>query len=261
MLESAERALRLDPSLAEAYAALGLYYSNTQEWQRSEENYRKALDLNPNYPLGHEWLSAILVGTGRFEEGVAEILESERLDPMSLRPKVLSAWTLYQAREYEMALKKGRELLDLSPDFMQSHLQYANVMFELGETDKALEHARRAVELEPTSPLPIHVLCFALMRLGNVEEANDIVEKWSKIAETEYVIPYLLAMSYEAIGDRERALELFRQSIDETNAWILWLGTEPKLDPMRDDERYKQLLRSTKNPIYEKLYRNEGAAI
>lgn len=254
VLESATRALALDSSLAEAYAALGLYYSNEEEWEKSEEHYRKGLEINPNYPLGHEWLAAILVGTGRFDEGIKEILLAEGLDPLSLRPKVLSAWTLYQARQYDAARNKAAELLALNPDFMQAHLQSANALLELGESELALFHARRAMEIEPGSPLPLYVLTFALVANGLLEEANEVVEDWYQRSKEVYVIPYLLALSYEAIGDRDRAIELLRQAIDERNAWILWLGTEPKLDAMRSDDRYKQLLLSTKNPIYDILF-------
>ena len=257
VLESAARALDIDNSLAEAYAALGLYYSNAAEWEKSEQHYRKGLEINPNYPLGHEWLAAVLVGTGRFDEGVKEILLAEGLDPLSLRPKVLSAWTLYQARQYDAALKKARELESLNPDFMQAHLQTANVLLELNENESALKHAVRAAESEPESPLPLYVLAFALVKNGLLEEANNVVESWYQRSKDVYVIPYLLALAYEAIGDRDRALELIRQAIDEKNAWILWLGTEPKLDAMREDERYKELLRSTKNPIYDTLCKNE----
>ena len=257
VFESANRALDIDGSMAEAYAALGLYYSNAEEWEKSEEYYRKGLEINPNYPLGHEWLAAVLVGTGRFGEGVEEIVLAEALDPLSLRPKVLSAWTLYQARQFDAALKKGRELESLNPDFMQAHLQTANVLLELDEFEAALHHARRAAAIEPESPLPIYVLAFALVKNDLLAEAYEAVEAWAERSKREYVNPYLLGLAYEALGDRDHALELIRQAIDEKNAWILWLGTEPKLDAMREDDRYKDLLRGTKNPIFDTLYPGE----
>jgi tetratricopeptide (TPR) repeat protein len=146
------RALEIDPSLAEAYGALGLYNSNIQEWTKAEEYYRKSLELNPNYPLGHEWLSAVLVGTGRFDEGTTEILTAERLDPLSLRPKTLSAWTLYQTRNYGMALEKARSLEELDPNYVQSHIQLTNILTEFGDPEEALMHApTRGRGLEATN--------------------------------------------------------------------------------------------------------------
>jgi serine/threonine protein kinase/tetratricopeptide (TPR) repeat protein len=248
VLEYANRALEIDPSLAEAHAALGLYYSNIQEWEKAEEFYRRSLEMNPNYPLAHEWLSAVLVGTRRFEEGTREILIAEQLDPLSLRPKVMSAWTIYQAKNYELALVKARELERLNPDFMQSHLQLANILTESGDVSSALTHARRAAELEPHSPLPVYVLCFALVRAGQTAEAERLDELWTATAEANYVPPYFLALQQVALGNKERAVDFLEQARLEQSAWILWLATEPKLDSLRNYAPFVELLEKTGLP-------------
>ena len=87
--QAATRALEIDDSLGEAYAALGLYYSSMMEYEMSEEYYRRAIELNPNYSLGHEWYAATLTGTGRFEEGLREVKLAEQLDPFSMRSEIL----------------------------------------------------------------------------------------------------------------------------------------------------------------------------
>ncbi|MEO8572353.1 MAG: tetratricopeptide repeat protein [Pyrinomonadaceae bacterium] len=187
----------------------------------------------------------MLVGTRRFEEGTCEIVIAERLDPLSLRSKVLSAWTLYQARDFDRALEKGRELEHLNADFMQTHLQLANVLTEIGDQDAALHHARKAAQIEPHSPLIVYVLCFALVRAGKREEAEAITNTWGKIAETSYVAPFFLAMCETAICNKERAVELLEAARSENSGWILWLGTEPKLDSLRDFEPFLEILRKT----------------
>ena len=150
--KAAMRAIELDDMLAEAHAALGLYYSNSQNWADSEREHRRAIELNPNFPLTHEWLSAILVGTGRFEEGRQEIVTAELLDPLALRPKVLTAWTLYQAHDFTTALEKSNELISLDPKFWQGYLQASYILLEFGEVERALEYARTAVKLGGASP-------------------------------------------------------------------------------------------------------------
>jgi len=246
--EYASRALEIDPLLAEALAALGLYYSNMQDWKRSEEYYRRSLEINPNYPLAHEWIAAVLVGTLRFEEGTAEVLTAERLDPLSIRPKVLSAWTLYQTRDWDQAAAKAREILHLSPDFMQSHLQLANILTQLDDTAEALSHARRAVEIEPQSPLPVYVLCFALVNAGELAEAEALTAKWRQAAKEHYVGPFFLAMCEVALGNKERAVELLNEARLENSAWILWLASEPKLDSLRDFEPFVELVKKAGLP-------------
>jgi serine/threonine protein kinase/tetratricopeptide (TPR) repeat protein len=256
VLESATKALEIDPTLAEAYAAVGLYYSNMQQWDECEVNYRRSIELNPNYPLGHEWLSAILVGTGRFEEGTKEILLAEELDPLSLRPKVLSAWTIYQTRNYDFALSKARQIHDLAPEFMQSHMQMANILIEMGEKKEALTAARKAVELVPGSPLPIYYLCFALVAAGKVAAAKKLVARWEKMSEETYVPPFFLGMCRLAIGDIEKAIDYLDAAREERSAWILWFGTEPKLDPLREHPRFIELMEKTGLP---KVFRLEGS--
>ncbi|HKP68991.1 MAG TPA: protein kinase [Pyrinomonadaceae bacterium] len=249
--ESAMRALEIDPTLAEAYAALGLYYSNIQEWAKAEEFYRKCLELNPNYPLGHEWLSAVLVGTGRYDEGTTEILTAEALDPLSLRPKTLSAWTLYQARNYGMALEKARMLERLDPNYVQSHIQLTNILSVFGDPEEALLHARKATEMEPDSPLIAYPLCYALVNAGLREEAEGVVARWMKIADESYVPPYFLGLCCAALGHKEQAVEYLEAARVERSAWILWMATEPKLDFMRDFEPFKEVLKKTGLPIVE----------
>ena len=250
---AAKRALEIDDTLSEAYAAIGLYYSNMREWIESEKNYHRAIKLNPNYSHAHEWLSAILVGTGRFEDGIREIKLAESLDPFSLRAKTLTAWTAYQARDFDLALSKSLEIIQLNPHFAQGHLQLSNVLLALGRNEEALEACRKGVALMPDSPLPIYQLCFALTAVGKLAEAREQLSNLKNKATEIYVSPYFLAMSYVAVGEIELALEYFEQVIDEYSAWVLWFGTEPMLDNLRRDERFLKLLNISKNPIGEKF--------
>lgn len=248
MLENASAAVASDPGLAEGFAALGLYHSNMQEWDEAENLYRKAVDMNPNYPLAHEWLSSILIAKGMFDEGIEELETAESLDPLSLRPKVLSAWTYYQAREFQRAASKAAELVDLAPDFMQSHLQSANIFLEIDEPEKALHHALRAEELAPASALPLYVLCGALVAGGNTNEAIARLEKWKNMAEAVYVPPYFLALSSFVLGDHDKGFEYLDMARLEHSAWTIWTATEPKLDAARQDPRYKELLLKMNGP-------------
>lgn len=247
--EYASRALAIDPLLAEAHAAIGLYYSNMQQWERCEECYRRAIEISPNYALGHEWLSALLVGTGRFDEGTTEIVTAERLDPISLRPKTLSAWHFYQIRNYDEALAKAEEIFFLDPDFMQASLQLSNILIQLGQNERALLAARRAVELSRGSCLPLYNLCSALAVNGETDELLGVIDHMTERAAREYVPPYFLAMAHFAAGNLSDAFDLFAKAQEEKSAWMLWFGTEPLLDRVRDDERYRSILRKTNNPI------------
>lgn len=248
---AARRALEIDPSLAEAHAALGIYYSNAQQWSAAEESYRKALEINPNYALGHEWLSALLVGTGRFEEGVSEILLAERLDPLSIRSKVLTAWTIYQAGQLELAYQKACHLEKMNPEYMQSHLQLANILLEMERPAEALRHIEKAIEIDPTSPLNSYVHCFALVLNDRLKDAEAIAQRWESIAKERYIPPYFLGVCSVAIGDHDKAISYLDDARAELNPWITWLGTEPKLRPLHNDQRFIKIVEESHNPILQ----------
>jgi serine/threonine protein kinase/Tfp pilus assembly protein PilF len=253
VFKAASCAIEIDDTLPEAHAAMGLYYSNSQKWLEAEREHRRAISLNPNYPLSHEWLSAILVGTGRFVEGREEILLAEILDPISLRPKVLTSWTIYHTRDFKAALEKANELIALDPDFWQGYLQSANVLIETGDFELAVKHARMAVELGVNSPLPIYALCFALSATGQSIESLEAAEKLVTRASKEYIPPYFVGMSLLAAGETDRAFEFFEAAQTEKTAWMVWWGTEPKLDRAKDDPRYWSILERSRNPILKTL--------
>jgi tetratricopeptide (TPR) repeat protein len=223
-----------------------------QEWKTAEVEYRRAIELSPHYPLAHEWISALLVGTGRLEEGTREILLAEELDPISIRPKVLSAWTMYQARNYSVALQKAREILAFDPSVMQGHLQEGNILLEVGEIQDAILACRRAAEIGNDSPLPLYPLAFALARSGDLAAARETANSLFELGKSRYVSPYFIALCFLAAGDRDAGFHWLEQAQLERSPWMLWLGTEPKLDPFRTDERYIRILTETNNPINRK---------
>ncbi len=255
--EAATRALEIDDSLGEAYAALGLYYSSISEHETSDKYYRRAIELNPNYGLAHEWMGAGLTGRGLFDEGIKAVKIAEQLDPFSMRAKTLTAWTAYQAHNYDFALAKAREIIELDPNFPQGYLQLGNVLQQLGRFEEALEMARKAVEMMRNSPLPIYNLCFALVGVGQLDEAREIVANLDKTARENFVGNYFLAMSHLAIGETDAAFDYLERAIDEKNHWLLWLGTEPKLDSIRGNERFDKLYERDKGLLPLKPKRAE----
>jgi serine/threonine protein kinase/tetratricopeptide (TPR) repeat protein len=248
--EAARRAIELDDSLGEAYATFGLTIETSEcNWTETEKVYHRALELNPNYPLVHEWYSSLLIGTGRFEEGLFEIKRAEELDPLSLRAMTLTCWSLYQVRDYEKAIAKAQQIIDLEPANFQGHLQIAYSLLEIGGTERALAELRESVRLMPRSALPASILCFALVAAGLREEAERVRGEMIATAEKHYVKEYFLATAHVALGDYDEALNCLEKAAAERDPWLVWFGTEAKLDGLRDDARFIKLFRSTNNPL------------
>lgn len=248
---AALRAIELDDQLGEAYASLGLVYSNRGDWPECERIYKRALELNPNYVHAHEWYAALLVGLGEFAEGVEEINRTERLDPLSLRTKTLVAWTLYQTRRFDEALAKGREIVDLDKNYPQGHSQIGLNLLAMGRAEEAVPYLQKFDAMIPNSALAKYQLCFALVAAGRRAEAQAVLAEMKSLATQTYVKPFFLAMAHAALEERDEALAYFETVLAESEPWMLWLGTEPMLAPLRKDPRFIELLKKAKLPVIE----------
>lgn len=246
---AATRALELDAELGEAYAALALIASSQWDWVESERLYRKALELSPNYSLAHEWYGSMLVGTGRFEEGLKEARRAVELDPLSPRAMTLMAWSIYQAHHFKDALAKAQQIIDLDKNFPQGYFQLGNCLEQMGRGGEAVKALEKSIRLMPDSTLPQYALCFALVAAGRKGEAREVLNEMKIRAEKGYVKPYFMAMAHAALGERDAAFELFERAFAERDHWLLWFCTEPKLAPLRSDPRFIKLLRQINNPM------------
>ncbi len=243
------RAMGLDDQLGEAYASLGLIMQNRQHWAEAEKLQQQAIALNPNYVHAHEWYGAQLVGTGRTEQGIAEIKLTERLDPLSLRTKTMTAWTLYQAHRFEEALERGRQIVDLDKNYPQGYSQIGLNLLALEQPAEAVLYFQKFDEMIPHSALAKYQLCFAYVAAGREAEARTVMAEINALTANTYVKPYFLAMAHAALGERDQAFTYFQQSSAESDPWMLWFGTEPMLKNLHEDERYITLLRRFNPPL------------
>ena len=250
--DAAHRAIELNPKQGEAYATLGLINQNRMNWAESENLYEKALELKPNYVHAYEWRAAYLVGSGNIAEGVEEIKRAERVDPLSLRTKTLTAWTFYQARLFDEAILRGNQILELDKNYPQGHAQIGISLLAKGLLEEAVAHLQKFDAMIPQSALAKYQLCHALVAADRKKEARAILEEIKTQAREGYVKPYFLGVAYAAFDMREEAFACFEQSFAENDPWLLWFATEPMLDCLREDKRYLDLIRRLKNPILER---------
>lgn len=247
---AALRALDIDGSFAEAYAALALTVESADwNWAETETLYQRALELNPNYSLAHEWYSSLLVGTGRFEEGIREIKRAEELDPLSPRAMTLTAWTNYQVRLFSESINKALQIIDLDKDYPQGYMQLGINLVQLGRPKEAVRALKKAVRLMPDSALPRYELCYALVASGREDEAQSVLGEIMGLASRGYVKSYFIAMAYAAVNQRDSAFQWLGKALEEHDPWLVWLGTDPKLDPLRTDARFIKLFKRTNNPL------------
>lgn len=243
------RALQIDGQLGEAYASMALIVANRFEYEKAESLHRKALDLNPHYSLSHEWYAAMLIGIGRYEEGLVHMHRAEELDPLSLRTKILVAWCNYQTGKFDAALAKADEVVELDRNYPQGHLQRGYALIELGRADEGVAAIEHAIELMPGSALTEYHLCFAYAAAGRHNDAVRIANEMEQRSRSEHVKPMFLFYANVAAGRLDTAFRYLETGVEEFDPWLVWLGTEAKLRTVLDDPRFIELLERTRRRI------------
>jgi tetratricopeptide (TPR) repeat protein len=244
---AAEKALALDETLAEAHharAVVKAFYD--WEWDTAEQEFKRALQLNPGFAPVHPIYGVCLMVMGRTEEALAEIRRVQELDPLSLSIAVVAANPFYyassSARRYNLAIEGLRKIIALDPKFPPAHymlgMDYAQQgMFEaaFAEIDKARQLDNGAYLLGPLG----HTYALA----GKRAEAQKILDELQDRTMRENVAALNFAMVYAGLEDKDKAFEWLEKGYERRDEEMAFLKVDPKFDGMRSDPRFTDLLR------------------
>src|SRR5947209_3926693 len=249
--DAATKAVALDGALAEAYSALGFaVICRDFDWKGAEGYHQRAIELNPNYATAHQWYSCHLQMAGRHDEALREARRALELDPFSLSIQQTLGWCYYMARRFDDSLAAYRKLLASEPRFAYGRSTYSVTLRQAGRHEEAVKEARLGVEYgSDDSQLALAILGGAYAAAGRAEEAKEVLGRLGEIASRRYVSPYHLALIHCHLGDKELALALLNEAHALRDGWLVWLGVEPQLAPLRADPRFAELLRLTNNPL------------
>jgi serine/threonine protein kinase/tetratricopeptide (TPR) repeat protein len=248
--QAATRAVQLDSTSAEAYSALGFAtICSDFDWGVAEGQHRRAIEINPNYATGHHWYGFHLMMVGRFDEATREMLRARELDPLS--PSIMQGvgWCYYQSRRFDEAITTHQKLLDTAPEFAYGLATYSWVLRHAGETQDAVSAAEKALSLSSGGQFFVAALGAAYAAAGRTEDARAALAQLSEMSSTSYVSPYHRAVIHVHLGEREKALELLQEAHRLKEGWLVWLGVEPQLDPLRTEPAFIDLLNKTRNPV------------
>lgn len=240
---AALRALELDKNLAEAHTALALIVQNHDwDWQTSEKEYRRAIELNPNYATAHQWYAEHLMWLGRFDEALSESDRARQLDPLSLIIATDHGAILYYSRQYDRAIKQLRLVLRKNPTFGRAVglLTYAYV--KKGMFAQALSNAETVHRLYGDGPAYWTTLAYIYGRAGQLERARHQLEKLEKLSRHEQVDPATMVWAYLGMSDKEEALAELEKACSEHFSILSSLKVEPAFDALRGDSRFQNLL-------------------
>jgi TolB-like protein len=252
--EAAERAALLDPTLAEAQAALGVVAINHDfDWARAERYSLRGVEMNPNSFMANQWLKTLYLQTGRFSQALGQAERLLEIAPDSMIALHLLAWTYHNSRRLEDSIRVHGRLLEDSPLYPFGRLSFSWTLRCAGRFDEAVEQARRGAELAPRNPLYLTGLAAAQAAAGRILEARSTLDQINRTAGTQYVSPYMLATVYCALGDRDRAFEQLERALSIRDVWVVWVGVEPQFDRLRADPRLGKLLRRMNHPLASRV--------
>ena len=241
--EASEKALELDASLPQAHTERGLvYFFYEFNWAGAEKEFRRAIELNPNYALAHVDYGWLLVFTGRTNEGIAESERGQELDPLSSESNTYFGISLYLARRYDKAIEQLRKALELDPNYWFAHAYLGRAYEKLGRLPEAIAELQKAIQLSGGVAETWSGLGVAYAARGQKTETRKILENL-KTQSQPYVPPYNVAALYASIGEKEHALEYLQKAYEEGSFYMSWVMVDPELDGIRSDPRYADLLR------------------
>jgi TolB-like protein/Flp pilus assembly protein TadD len=240
---AALNALRLDNSLAEAHASLGMiafYYG--WNWSESEQEFQQALALNPNDVGAETWYGLNLAAMGRIEEAVDLVQRAKEIDPLSPEINVVLGHLYYSGRQYEKAINVYRKVIQLNPNFARAHMRLGMTYMAqhaLGDSIHEYEEAKR---LAGPDPYVDGLLGCAEALSGNTAAAHRFLAELTLRSHDQYIPAFSIALVYIGLGERDRALEWLEQAYQDRSAYMVYAKTDPLLDPLRSDPRFISLL-------------------
>jgi TolB-like protein/Tfp pilus assembly protein PilF len=246
---AALRALALDDSVAEAHTALGNYLNYFElERSGSEKEYRRAIELNPNYATAYQWLGADnLVQRKRFDEAIAALRRAEELDPLSSIISMNLGLTLIFARRYDEGIAQLNRTVSLDPNFAYAHIFLGWAFHFKGMYSEAIAEYRRGNNLT-YDPINKGFLALSLAKAGQREEATKLLSELKQESTRRYVPSYAIALACIGLNEKEDAFVWLEKQIEERGYWSSVYGVAPELDELRDDPRFKEMLKRLNLP-------------
>jgi TolB-like protein len=242
--EAAEKALELDEGLPEAHNSLAavrhLYY---WDWPGSEQEFRRALELDRNCAVAHHWYAVLLSLLQRHEEAIAQVLAARDLDPLSLVVNAFVGFIYMKAGRHDRAIEACRQAIELDPNNPFGHWLLARGLDAGGKLDEALGQSHEAAKQSGNSLPYVSHLGYAYARVGDRLAACNALEQLTERSMTEYVSPFDFALIYSALDEKELAIEWLKKAFQERNSRLVAEFRGPVFGGLQFDTTFQDLTR------------------
>jgi non-specific serine/threonine protein kinase len=239
-------ALKLDDTLAEAHAQLGVAKAMDDfDWAGAEQEFRRAQELNPASPVVHYYYDLhCLRPMGRLDEELLEARRAVELDPLSARYNANLGLVYDLAEQYDLAIAQDRRAIDLDPGMHMPYMFLATPYARTGRFEEAIAAAQKACELSGRNARPLGVLAWAYGVTGRQGEARALLEELKAQRRITYVPPFALAAACGGLGDVDQLFEWLEKGIEERDLMtVVTLKPNPVYGRLRGHPRYRALLR------------------
>jgi TolB-like protein/DNA-binding winged helix-turn-helix (wHTH) protein/Tfp pilus assembly protein PilF len=241
---AALRALELDQGLPEAHTALALIVQNYDyDWQTAEKEFRRAIELNPNYATAHQWYAEHLMWRGRFDEALRESERARQLDPLSLIIATDDGAILYFSRQYDRAIEKLLTVRELDPSFPRAAGLIVWAYEQKGMFAEALADLEKWRPLYRSSAGIWSDLAYIYGRTGQQAQARLALAKLEQINQSQHLDPYPILRAHVGMGNKDQAFVYLEKAYSEHASAPIGLKVDPMYDPLRSDPRFQELLR------------------
>jgi adenylate cyclase len=255
----AQKALELDPMLAEAHLSMAMVQAS-YEWnfEAAEKEFKRALELNTSFAFAHARFGLMLLIEGRIEEALSEVTLAEELDPLSSTIHTIVGTVFYYLGSYDEAILRYNRSLELDPDQQTAldNLGMCHIM--KGQLELGLSELERAVEMDPKNPFCKADLAYAYVKCGKKDDALKVLEQLKKLASETEAAMVALAGVYAILDEKERALDWLETAYEEHSHYLRNIGLEYWFEGVREEERFRALMRRMGLPL--KTIRHKGSA-
>ena len=241
---AALKALEIDDNLAEAHTSLAAIIADFYwNWPEAESHFKRALELNPNYPTARHWYCQYLVRMGRFNEAIQEAKRAQELDPTSLVMHANLGTAFYEARQYDQAIEQLQKTLEMDANFVPAYLYLGVAYLQKRMYDEAITSFQKGNQLAPYTTDMTALLGHAYAMSGKRDEALKILSELNELSKQQYVSPFGKAFIYVGLGEKDQTFKWLEKAYDD-RIWLMgMLKVEPIFDPLRADPRFEDLLR------------------
>ncbi len=242
--EAAVKALKIDSALADAHNTMAFALEELDwDFPAAEAEYKRAIDLNPDYPTAHHWYAILLSRLGRHDEGIREAERAYQLDPLSLIINNLRAVACLWKGDYDRAEQLQRKTFELDSTIAVGHVTMGHIYLAKHMVPEALLEFEKAVRIAGRRIEPLGALGYGCAVDGQKNRALDIIKEMKQLGEKGFDPPVLIAVVYLGLGQKDECFAWLEKGYQARSSWILTLQIDHRFDSIRGDPRFASLVK------------------